>query len=293
MVRPAAILVLLSGCATMSVPELGTDVRDSGRRTYYDGMTELVAGNHVQAGQIFAQVSRSPRYAHYVALARLRAADSLVLQERYEEAVQLYRSFISQHESNPNVPYAQFRIAQCYVERLPDEWFLSPPAEEMEQTMSEEAERELRAFLQSFPLSDYAPKARQMLSEVRRLLFDRELYVADFYERREKWRAVAWRLHVAIDQYPEFGLTADLVWRMATAYNEAGDRAQAAQAYGLYLEKFPDGAERSRAKERLEAIRRDIDSSARESGESTGEARWPRRHHGKSSSTGSGGALRS
>ena len=99
--------------------------KDTVRRLYYEAMIELQDGNYLQATQLFNRVARSPRYIRYAPLARLRVGDALYLQGRYEEAIEVYRAFMAQYESNANMPYARFRIASAYFYRIPSAWFAS------------------------------------------------------------------------------------------------------------------------------------------------------------------------
>ena len=247
--------VATSGCAdTVKITQ--RNLQDTARRLYFEAMDELVSGNYVRARQLFGEVARSPRYVRYSALARLRIGDAFYLQERFEEAIEVYRSFVAQYQSDANIPYAQFRIASAYHARIPSGWFLTPPDYEMDLTMTREAVRELERFIRTFPTSRFADVARRKLGEARKMLFEHVVYAADFYDSRDQPRAVAWRLEQAVTEYPEFAVEPELVWRMATRYADAGDSADAARAYGLYLEKFPEGDEAGEAKRRLEAIRK-------------------------------------
>jgi len=256
------------GCSNSGV--VADDIKDTVRRTYFQAMDELVGGNYVRARQLLNQVARSPRYFRYAALARLRIGDSLFLQERYAEAVELYRSFTAQYKSDPNLPYARYRMAVCYFRRMPSEWFASVADHEIDQTMTKEAVRELAGFIRAFPISRYTQEARVKLKEAQKMLLDHVLYVADFYETRGKPRAVAWRIESALKAYPDVAATDELVWRMADAYAQAGDRADAARSYALYLEKFANGKMKAEAKRRLDVIRRQVtprSSGAKKMGE--------------------------
>ncbi len=264
-----AVLVLPSltgsGCAAQNKSLSTAEMDDTARRIYYEGVEELIDGNFVQATKLFNQVARSPRYVSYAALAKLRIGDALYIQDRYAEATEVYRAYMSQFKSDPNAPYGRFRIAASYYKRIPSEWFASPAAYEMDQTLTRQAEAELKGFLSMFPTSRFATEARQMLNDVRRMLFESELFAADFYENKKRWRAVAWRLDKAVDTYPEFGLNDALVWRMAKAYAAADEQADAARAYGLYLKNFPDGEHQAEAKAGLDAIRDALDKSTKDS----------------------------
>ncbi|MGM0574608.1 MAG: outer membrane protein assembly factor BamD [Myxococcota bacterium] len=237
-------------------------VQEAARKSYVEGMEELVAGNFTRAIQLFNRVARSPRYVRYAALARLRIGDALFLQERHEEAIEAYRTFVAQHASDPNLPYARFRIAASYHARVPSDWFAAPPAWEKDQSMTIQAERELRGFVRTFPTSRWAPRARKMLEDARRMLLNRELYVARYYAEREEWRGAAWRWERALKEYPEMATTPDRIWRMARAYAKAGEVADAARAYAAYLEEFPEGSRSGDARKALESIRAELEESA-------------------------------
>jgi outer membrane protein assembly factor BamD len=271
-IKRPKIRVVASLCAVLAVGSLasacasGRDLRaegveDTARLAYYQAMVELVDGNYIEATNLFQKVARSPRYVRYAALSKLRIADALFVQDRNAEAAEVYRGFLSQYKGDPNVPYARYRLAASFYNRIPSDWFLAPPAHENDQTLTRQAEAELKGFLSAFPTSRFAPDARVMLGQARRMLFEQELYAANFYEGREKWRAVAWRLDTAIEVYPEFAMTDPLVWRMASAYARIENDGQAARAYGMYLKNFPDGVHKVEAKRRMESIRTTLEAT--------------------------------
>jgi outer membrane protein assembly factor BamD len=219
-------------------------------------MKELRSHNYARANVIFQLLARGPSYVRYSALAQLRLADARYFQGQYQQAVLRYSAFINQHPTNPNVPYARFRMAASYVMRMPSTFFLLPPSYESDLTMTRHAARELQRFLKNFPISRYAEKARKMLNRVRTLLCHHELYVARFYKSQKKLRAVAWRLDSAIKKYPKCARTEKNVWLMAASYAKSGAPVDAARSYAMYVELFPKGSHRKEAMARLEVIRK-------------------------------------
>lgn len=246
-------LSLMGACAAPQVQEL--DPEASARQDYLEAMEELVAGNYIQATMLFNKVTRAPRYVRYGALARVRIGDALYRQQRYEEAIQAYRAFVSQFGSDPNVPYARFKIAQCFAHRIPFEWFASPPAYEMDLTMTRQALTEFKTFVKTFPTSRYSVEARERITELRDSMLAHEYYVADYYEKQGKWRAVAWRLQGAIERYPELSKTEKILFRLGDAFQKAGDLKDAERTYALYVQAFPSGARLPEVNQRLESIR--------------------------------------
>lgn|GEM_PF-352480 len=256
----AVLAVVHVGVACSSAPPLPSDVTDKARIAYYEGMARLANGDFTKATEIFQVLAGAPRHVRHASLAKLRLADSMFYQGRYAEATEMYRAFANQHRSDPNLSYARFRVAESYFKRLPTGWFLSPPAFEMDQTLSQQSEAELTGFLALFPTSPYAPAAREMLTKTRRLLFDHEIYAADHYTRKEAWQGVAWRLHDAFERFPEFAADEALFWRFVQAQDKVGKPAETMTALGAFVEKFPDSPKKAAAVARVGTLRAELEA---------------------------------
>ena len=259
-----ALGMSFSACVSVETLRVKPGVEGTARSNYYQAMVEMKGANYIQANTLFTLVARSPSYVKYGALAQLRLADVLFLQGRYRAATLKYSAFVAQHPSNPNMPYARFRAAQGYFEQIPSDLFVLPPAYEGDQTLTHEARRELARFLRDFPISRFASEARRLLVAAEKLLCEHELYVADFYEQREKHAAVSWRLQGAIDTYPKCALTEENVLRLGESYVMGGNIANAVKAYALYIEKFPKGSERARVESKLAKMRDEMTPKASE-----------------------------
>lgn len=248
-----ALSVVSCGSSRVATDQKATPTSKALAR-YIIGMDELVSGNYTEAVVHFQRVMRSPGYVKYAALARLRVADALFLQEKFDAAIQTYRGFIRQYEANPNVGYARYRIGHAYFEQIPSEWFITPPAFERQQTFVRQAAQELRRFLQLYPGDRLASKAQEMLDECERLMYEHELYVARFYNKRDKFEGVVLRLERAFRNYPDFATTEDNYMMLAQAYAKSARVAQARSMYEAYLDQYPNGDRRTEAQERLQEL---------------------------------------
>jgi outer membrane protein assembly factor BamD len=153
-------------------------------QTYLDGLVSLQAGDYNEALRLFQSVATSPRYLSFTALAALRAADSLYYQGLHLQAIEAYRAFLKLHAGNPNVPYAEFRIAQCHFRRMPGSWWFMPPAHERELGSVQSAYAASSRFLSLYPNHRFAPEARNIRAVSAERLYAHEMYAAQFYERR-------------------------------------------------------------------------------------------------------------
>lgn len=251
----SALVAVVLVCAVAATSACGSKpaVRPEGIQTearlgYLRGLVELQDGNYPQAAKAFNEVATSPRYFRYTALASLRVADTLFYQEQYAQAVTAYQSFIKRFAGNPNVPYAEFRIAESHFRRMPGDWWFMPPAHQKDLSTTRSAYDALRGFLARYPRHRFAPEAEVMRGMCAKRLYDHEMYVADFYESRDKPAGVALRLEAALADFPEYALTAEALLRLARAHVAAGNPKGARSALERYLAAFPNGNDVARVR---------------------------------------------
>jgi len=229
-VRPALALALLLACAVDEGADL--DYAASARQNYLKGKEALSDDQYLEAHGYFTHVKNKYPFSRYAAYAELRAADTHFAEGKYAEATSAYRIFLRGHPTHPEVEsgYTNFRICECYVQQMPEDWALAPPAYEKDQASAQDALRELRDFVDRFGKSRYLARARRRMRGVLRRLADHELYVARFYLDRDKPRAAAGRLEGLLREYPEAGSDPEVLLILGETHLKAGepDRARAA-----------------------------------------------------------------
>src|SRR5689334_6586420 len=126
------------------------DYSVSAQKNYEKGLKELEHGDWVAASKYFGFIKSRFPYSKYAVLAELRLADAEFGAEQYLEAVDSYKMFVKFHPTHEMVAngYASLRIAEAYYEMLPGDYWILPPSYEKDQSSVEDAEEELRSFLQ-------------------------------------------------------------------------------------------------------------------------------------------------
>ncbi|MFH1809206.1 MAG: outer membrane protein assembly factor BamD [Pseudomonadota bacterium] len=248
-----ALLLLGSGCATLekAFSEEGVVFKPTARGNFEAGEEALTDKNWEEAVKYFGHVKTKFPYSKYAVLASLRTADAHFGDEKYLEAIDAYRSFAKLHPKHEQVPYAAFKVAECYFERMPEEWFFLPPVEEKDATPVLDAQASLRDFLGRYPDDANAKRAKDMLNELQQRLVSHELYAADFYRRQGRWRAVAWRAQTAAERFPESTEAPGALLRAAEAYEELGEGKAALRVYQSLSERYPASEQAKTALERV------------------------------------------
>ena len=122
-------------------------------------------------------------------MGRLRLADVSFEKRMHDDAINRYSNFIGYHPNHPKVPYARLMIAESHAERIPSESIFFFLHQRKRSSTCPLCTSVLPRSGLSHPEGDEAQKARDGIQRVRKLLGKHELYVAEFYFKRDKFKA--------------------------------------------------------------------------------------------------------
>jgi outer membrane protein assembly factor BamD len=244
-VLTAAVLVACGGRQSANV-----DYSVSAQRNYEKGLTELEHKDWVAASKYFAFIKSRFPYSKYAVLAELRLADAEFGAEQYLESIDSYRLFIKFHPTHEMVVngYASFRIGEAFFKQLPGDFWLVPPSYEKDQSPTEDAEDELRKFLDKYPDSPFRKRAQEVLVKVGKRLAEHEWYVAKYYWNKDKPMGTVLRLRRLLDRYRGVGFDVEALWLLGRAYQKVSmvDRARA--TWQELIQKHPNTGRANEAK---------------------------------------------
>lgn len=229
-------LLLLASCAPAKKTGSYTD---NARRAYERAMDAFANDDCITAEPLFRDIRANYPYSRYAALSELREADCLTKQDKHAEAIEIYQRFARVRASHEDVPYARFKAAESQVEQIPSEWFLSPPAYERDLRAARDALKDLRRFLLDFPDDVHAPEASAMEKKTLALLAQHELYVADFYLRREQPAAAISRLRDLLKSYEGSGYEPEAMLLMGRTQLFMKDRPAAHATFRALIARYP------------------------------------------------------
>lgn len=212
-------------------------------------MEELRDENYLEAVKYFQYVKNKFPFSKYAAYGELRIADTYFAESKYLEAIDSYKLFLRGHPTHPEVEsgYVEYRVVRAYVEEMPGDWFVMPPAYERDQASARDALREARDFLERHANSTYTPRVRRYLQRILRRLVDHEIYVADFYLARDKPRASAQRLEALLVTYPESQEEGDVMLLLGKTYLKMKDHRRARETFAKLKQQSHDPSQVKRA----------------------------------------------
>ncbi len=244
------LIAALSACASL---ETGGEpsYAESAEKNLQLGVEALEAGNHPEAEKYFEHVRTRFPFLSAAKDAELFLADVQFARERYLEARDRYQNFVKVNPTHPRVDYAAFRAAMTHHKEIPSDFFLLPPSAEKDQIEVRNSLGAMTRFIREHPKSKFVPEAQELVADARRRLVEHELYVADFYARREKWNAVANRLERVVTQFPGSTYEEQAWFSLVDAYTKLKDTERTQKTLQRIIEKMPGTPAADRAKQML------------------------------------------
>jgi outer membrane protein assembly factor BamD len=119
-------------------------------------------------------------YSFYATPAELMQADILYEQESYVESAAAYLLFRDFHPRHEKIPYVIYRIADSFYKQIPDtiDRDLEPALESI---------KYYEEVVAKYADSSYKKKAEKRIGEAKKMLRQKDQYIADFYFKTDKY----------------------------------------------------------------------------------------------------------
>lgn len=135
-------------------------------------------------------------YSKFAAEAHLRMGDVQYMEESFAEAAVTYETFRDLHPKHERIAYALYRIGKSYYSEIP-----GTIARDMSPALK--AQEAYGDYLTRFPKDAQAEEARKEQEEVRAKLAEKELYIANYYSKRDFHESAKPRYQKILQLYPE------------------------------------------------------------------------------------------
>ena len=191
----AALLFLLSGCALFKSTDMA---RTTPEGLYQRGLEDYQEGRYKKAVESFQRVKDEHPLSEVAILAELGIGDSYFSNEQYAEAELVYGDFLSLHPANENLPYVIYQLGMCHYKQI--------GSIDRDQTETVRAKKEFERLVARFPSSKFSFMAEKMIQECRRMLGEKEFYIAHTYYKLKRYGAALRRFEVVAKEYAGLGL---------------------------------------------------------------------------------------
>ena len=235
--------------------------------TYAEAIESLKKGDAFYAAKKFREVESLLPQTEWAAKSSLLAAYAEYSRNAYTKSIFSFERHINNYPADRNIPYAHYLIAMCFYEQILDE------KKDLEPLLK--SKKKFEFLIAEFPNTDYAIDARFKLDLIQNQLAAKEMSIARYYMKTEKWIPALNRLKKVVNKYDRTVFVEEALHRLVEVYYKIGlveESKQAAlilgynygssawyeQSYKVFNKKYrPQNIQRDKKRE-LGLVRRTI-----------------------------------
>ena len=200
---------------------------------YIEAVEALKKGDAYYAGKKFKDVESLMPQSEWAAKASLMASYSEYSRNAYTNAVFGLERHINNYPADKNIPYAHYLIAICYYEQILDE------KKDLRPLLK--AKEKFEFIMQTYPNTDYAMDARFKIDLIIDQLAAKEMSIARFYMKTEKWIPALNRLKTVVEKYEKTIFVEEALHRLVEVYYRLGLIEEAKQAASILGYNYQSG----------------------------------------------------
>ena len=200
---------------------------------YEEAVEALNKGDAFYAGKKFREVEGLLPQSKWAEKASLMSAYSEYSRNAYSNAVFDLERHIKNYPADKNIPYAYYLIAICYYEQILDE------KKDLRPLL--EAKEKFEFIIKTYPNTDYATDARFMIDLIIDQLAAKEMSIARFYMKTEKWIPAINRLKTVVEKYDKTIFVEEALHRLVEVYYKIGLIEESKQAAAILGYNYKSG----------------------------------------------------
>ena len=200
---------------------------------YAEAVQALEEGDAYYAGKQFQEVEKLVPQSKWAAKASIMASYAQYSRNSYSDAIFGLERHIKNYPADKNIPYAHYLIAICYYEQILDE------KKDLQPLLK--AKKKFEFIMQTYPDTDYATDSRFKLDLITDQLAAKEMSIARFYMKTQKWIPALNRLKTVVKEYETTIFIEEALHRLVEVYYILGLEEEAKQAAAILGYNYQSG----------------------------------------------------
>ena len=193
---------------------------------YKEAHRSFEEGKYQNALDLFLEVEKNYGYSGWAPKATLFRAFIYYENSKYIETLEILKNYKKLYRGNKDIIYADYLIAISLYEQI--------NFESRDQTNTELTLKQFKYFIKNYKGTDYANDIILKLDLIETHLAAHEMYVARYYQEREKWIAALMRLTNILEKYQKTIYIEEALHRLVEIHYRIGN-IEAAKKYASIL----------------------------------------------------------
>jgi len=219
--------VLLFSCSKNKVGKIAEepDEKEIAVAIYDEALQALKDGDAFYAAKKFREVETLMPQSKWAAKSSLMASYADYSRNSYSNAIFGLERHINNYPADKNIPYAHYLMAMCYYEQILDE------KKDMQPVL--DAKKKFEFIVKTYPDTDYGTDARFKIDLIIDQLAAKEMSIARYYMKTEKWIPALNRLKLVVEKYDTTVFVEEALHRLVEVYYRLGLEDEARQAASI------------------------------------------------------------
>jgi outer membrane protein assembly factor BamD len=193
----------------------------------------------------YQEIKNKFPYSKYAILSELAVADAYFKQESYPEAQVAYANFKDLHPKHLKIDYVVMQLGLSYYNQL-------PATQDRDLAVANSAITNFDDLLNRFPKSEFVKDAQEKKQKTLLILAKKEMYIADFYFKKEQWLSAMNRYEGEVRKYPGQGFEDKALARAAICSARLANLDHARTLLKELKERYPGSPEIGPAEKELQ-----------------------------------------
>ena len=200
---------------------------------YAEAVNSLKKGDAFYASKKFKEVESLIPQSKWAVKASLMSSYADYNRNAYSNAIFSLERHITNYPADKNIPYAHYLIAMCYYEQILNE------KKDLNPLLK--AKEKFEFIMLTYPDTDYGTDARFKIDLIVNQLAAKEMSIARFYMKTEKWIPALNRLKIVVDTYDTTIFVEEALHRLVEVYYRLGLESEAKHAASILGYNYKSG----------------------------------------------------
>lgn len=207
--------------------------KEKAETIYSEAVDSLKKGDAFYAGKLFKEVETLLPQSKSAAKASLMLGYSDYSRNAYTTAIFNLERYIQNYPADKNISYAHYLIAMCFYEQILDE------KKDLKPLLL--AQEKFQFILKNYPETDYATDANFKMDLIFDQLAAKEMSIARYYIKTEKWIPALNRLKIIVNEYDKTVFIEEALHRLVEVYYKLGLEDEARKAATILGYNYQSG----------------------------------------------------
>jgi len=228
-----SVFLLISCSKKSEVNVLEPTDEEKAVSIYDEAVAALKTGDAFFAGKKFKEVETLMPQSKWAAKASLMLGYSDYSRNAYTTAIFNIERFIQNYPANENISYAHYLIAMCFYEQILDE------KKDLKPLLL--AKKKFEFIIKNYPETDYSTDAKFKMDLIYDQLAAKEMSIARYYIKIEKWIPALNRLKTIVSKYDKTVFVEEALHRLVEVYYKLGLEDEAKKAASILGYNYQSG----------------------------------------------------